>query len=241
MEKIKLGKTGLNVSRMSVGSDTMQKLSVKQGAELFVEAYEKGLNFWDTSDDYGSHPQVKDALKMVGRKNVIVTTKLFSRSAKQAEACLKRSLEELGTNYIDIILLHAVDSIEEFHARKGALDYLHKAKKEGLVKAVGLSTHNVEMAKHCANLDKIEVVLATINNTGYDVHDGAITEMKKALKKLYDLGKGIYAMKVLSRGNAKDIEKAMSYVKKLSFIHSLCIGVQNKKQLKEDIKIFETI
>ncbi len=240
MKKVKLGNTKLKVSRMSIGTDTMQNLSIKEGAELMVIGYKKGLTFWDTSDDYGSHPQLKVALDKVGRKNVVVTTKIMSRSYKQAQVSLAKCLKELGTKYVDIILLHAVDSVTEFHNRSGALKYLLEAKKKGLVKVVGLSTHNANMAKYCATQDKIEVILATINYRGNHVH-GGLNNMKKAMELNHKNGKGVYAMKVLGRGSIKDIERAIAYVKKLDYIDSLCIGVQNKEQLKEDIKIFESI
>ena len=113
-----------------------------------------------------------------------------------------------------------------------------KAKKQGLVKHVGLSTHNAKLAKHVQSIKEIEVILATINERGYEVHGGSVNDMKKALKKCHDNGKAVYAMKVFAAGRIKDFKKAIRYVKALDFIDVLCLGVKTVKELEQDASCF---
>ena len=106
--KVKLGSTGLEVSKLGIGPPT--NLSPEEGDRLLIGSYELGVNFWDTSDDYGSHPHIASALKYVPRKDVVISTKTYAKNGKEATESLKNSLKELETDYLDIFLLHFVQS-----------------------------------------------------------------------------------------------------------------------------------
>lgn len=104
-----LGNTGLKVSKL--GFETFDfgvplNISPKEGGRILMESYKLGVNFWDTSDDYGSHPHVASALKHVPRKEAVVSTKTSAKSGEEARKSLRGSLRELGIDYIDIFLLH---------------------------------------------------------------------------------------------------------------------------------------
>src|SRR3990170_6560861 len=111
---VNLGTSGLKVSKLGFGTFDFGipslNISSEEGGRILMEAYKLGVNFWDTSDDYGSHPHVASALKLVPRKEVVVCTKTSARSGEQALKSLRSSLKELGTDYIDVFLLHYVTS-----------------------------------------------------------------------------------------------------------------------------------
>lgn len=118
-DKVVLGATGIMVSRLAMGSGTngsggtsqQTRLGVPAFAKLLVQSYhEQGLNFWETADGYGSHPHLKEAIRQVGRDKVVVLTKSKATTARQMQADVERFLVELGTDHIDVVLLHAIEN-----------------------------------------------------------------------------------------------------------------------------------
>ena len=104
-DRVKLGSTGIEVSRMAMGTGTngigeasnqTRKLGIKGLRDLLHAAYDEGITFWDTADQYGSHPHVKEALKYVDRENVAILTKTNANTAEEAREALERFKTELS-------------------------------------------------------------------------------------------------------------------------------------------------
>src|SRR2546427_9470697 len=163
--RVRLGRTGLTVSTLCFGTGYMGG-SVASGARLLTRAYDLGITFWDASDDYGTHPHVAQALREVGRDGVVVATKTYASTAVGARRALTKALRELGVETVDIFLLHAVDSHGELEAKLPALEALTRAKAEGLVRAVGVSSHSREVLARLLKLPEVDVALVVVNQTG---------------------------------------------------------------------------
>jgi len=103
---------------------------------LLVYALENGVNFWDTAQSYGSHAHLRLALERVGREKVIVNTKIGSKTLEEGRAAIDKALEEMGTDYVDLMMLHGVQSVDEFEERRGCLEALLEAKAAGKVRHV---------------------------------------------------------------------------------------------------------
>ena len=125
MEIVKLGKTGLTVSRLGFGTGThgwagrsqQTDLGLDGLADLLRLAYESGVTLWDTADEYGSHGHVARALRAVPRSEVTIITKTTSRSGVQATRDIERFLRELNTDVLDVVLLHFVTQARDRCAR----------------------------------------------------------------------------------------------------------------------------
>lgn len=242
---IPLGRTGLLVSRLCFGTVPLERLSPQEGGRILVEAWEEGVNFWDTSDDYGTHPHVAAALQQVKREDIVVMTKTSAETVEEAERSLRRSLEELETDYIDILLLHYIKP-EWIANTKEILKFLHEAKGKGLLRAVGFSTHSVETTRRVANLAEAEVVLTVANKKGswllegkeHRVEDGHMSDMWAAIKEAYQAGKGVCLMKILSSGRI-DPTEAIDYVSRYPYFHSLAIGMKSLEEVKMNLSLVE--
>ena len=114
-DRIKLGPRKIELSRLAMGTGTSggggssnqtRKLGYQGVAELMRAAYDQGINFWDAADQYGSHTYLREALKTVPRDKVVILTKTNSTTADAVKADLDRYRKELGTDYIDMVLLH---------------------------------------------------------------------------------------------------------------------------------------
>src|SRR5271155_2019191 len=115
-DTITLGSTGIRTSRLAMGTGTVGSghhshqtaLGIQGLSDLLLNGYDHGLRFFDAADSYGSHPHVAEALKHVPRDKVTVLTKSWARDAAGMRADLDRFRRELGTDYLDICLMHCM-------------------------------------------------------------------------------------------------------------------------------------
>lgn len=213
-------------------------MSPTEGADLLLYAFEQDVYFWDTSDDYGTHEHVANALGRISRDQVVICSKTENRD-KPIESILK----ELKTGYLDILLVHGYDS-SETDAAKEVLRSWQQHKDSGKVRALGLSTHSATVAHLVGEWPEVEMLMLPINPTGYCLPDlnveGGIDQMMAAAERAFKLGKGIVAMKVMGCGTlAGDPETAISFAARLPYVHSLCIGMRGRAEIDQNVKILK--
>ena len=241
--RIVLGRTGLTVSKLVFGTIPLggtgwrkdPAVAPKEAGKILARAHELGVDWWDTAENYGTHPHVAEGLRLVDRSKVVISTKTPKKSYEDAKRRISQSLEELGTDYIDIYFLHFVNTMEEFKARSGALRALLEAKDEGLIRHVGLSTHRAEVARAMAGVPEIDVVLATVNKTGKNLSSPRDL-MIESLSKAYESGKGIGIMKVLAYGDVT-VREGLEFCKQVPH-HAIPLGMRTLDELEEDVSVF---
>src|SRR6202158_604827 len=170
-DTVTLGKTGIQTSRLAMGTGTVGSghhshqtaLGVKGLSDLLLNGYDHGLRFFDAADSYGSHPHVAEALKHVQRDKVTVLTKTFSRDPASARADIDRFRRELGTDYLDVCLMHCVTEADWTERYKGVMDVLSDAKQKGIIRTPGCSCHSIEALRAAAKSPWVEIDLARIN------------------------------------------------------------------------------
>ena len=149
MKKVKLGGTGLTVSEVGFGGIPIIPLPLEEGAEVVRHCYDLGITFFDTANVYGdSEKKVGKALCDV-RDKVVIATKTLRRDAETAEKHIRQSLQNLETDRIDIYQLHNVSNdatLAQVLAPDGAYRAAEKARKDGTVRFIGFSSHNVKFA-----------------------------------------------------------------------------------------------
>lgn len=245
MEYQFLGNTDIKVSKLCFGSLTISplqtNLSIKQGAYIIKEAFDKGVNFIDTAELYENYEYIKMAIKGQ-RENLIISTKCYAYSKEGAEKSLKKALKELNTDYIDIFSLHEQESDYTIKGHYEAIEFFLKAKEKGYIRALGISTHNISAVKASLKYDEIEVLHPIYNKIGLGIIDGTIDEMKKAIENAYKSGKGIYSMKPLGGGNLLGkAEDCIKFVLDNKHIQSIAIGMQSVEEVNFNIAIIEGI
>lgn len=242
MKKIKLGNSGIEVSEICFGAlpfGPLQKnLSVELCEDILSYALDNGVNFIDTAQLYKTYEPIKKALaKRTYRP--IIATKSKSATYEDMEYAIKEAIDGMGIEYIDIFHLHsAEDGPDVFDIKKGALDCLLDYKKKGIVKAVGISTHNVKTVEASAYRDEIDIVFPIINNAGRGILGGTKEDMAAAISKCHKNGKGIYLMKVLGGGTLlDDFDSSMEYARSLGE-YSIAIGMISREEVIYNIKYF---
>lgn len=243
MERFILGRTDIEVTRLCFGAlpiGPLQKnLSIPEGSKVIEYALNSGINFIDTAQGYKTYPYIKTALENTGIHPVIAT-KSTAIDYEEMEKAIFEALESMNIDYIDIFHLHAARANPDvFEVRRGALDCLLDYKKKGIIKAVGISTHSVEVVEAAAYRNEIDVVFPLINKIGRGVLEGTVAGMEKAIDDCRENGKGIYLMKVLGGGTMiDDFESSIEYALGLGKQYSIAIGMISKEEVEFNTKYF---
>ena len=243
LERRDLGSTGIVVSRMCLGTLTVGALQMglppEQGADIFQAAYEAGVNFFDSAQIYGSYPHLKAFLKRVPRESVVIAAKSYDYTYEGMRNSLMGALDELGTDYIDIYLMHEQETRQTLRGHSEGFRCLAEARQKGMIRAVGVSTHACEVAEAASEMDSIDVLHPMYNYRSLGLIDGTIDRMMAAVAKAHGAGKGIYAMKVLGGGlMIEELPKALSWAISDPNLDSIALGIANVRELETDLKLF---
>ena len=250
MQQVALGKSEIEVSRLCIGTGTVgwngssnqtRQLGNQGLIDLLCYAYDSGVRFWDTADQYGSHPHVREALRILPRDQVVVTTKTTSRTPEGVRSDVERFLRELGTDYADIVLLHCLTEHDWTTRYEDSMEALSKCREQGLVRAVGVSCHDFAAFKLAAVSPWVEVVLARINYDGVSM-DASPEEVIPVIDEMSARGKGIYGMKVYGAGKLlHDRRRALGYVLDLPSVDAVVLGMENKAEVDENVELVEEL
>lgn len=237
-DTVVLGQTGIKTSRLAMGTGTIgfahhsnqTALGVKGLSELLLNGYDQGLRFFDAADAYGSHPHVAEALKHVPRGKVTVLTKSWSRDPKSMRADIDRFRRELGTDYLDICLMHCLTESDWTERYKGVMDVLSEAKQKGIIRAHGCSCHSIDALRAAAKSTWVEVDLARINPIGSHM-DADPKTVVEVLREMRAAGKGIVGMKILGQGDLRARQsESLKYALSLGVLDAFTIGAESKAE-----------
>lgn len=243
-DTVTLGHTGIKTSRLAMGTGTVGSehhshqtaLGVKGLSDLLLNGYDHGLRFFDSADSYGSHPHVAEALKHVQRDKVTVLTKSWARDAAGMRADLDRFRRELGTDYLDICLMHCVTEADWTDKFRSAMDVLSEAKQKGIIRSHGCSCHSIEALRAAAKSPWVEVDLARINPVGSHM-DADPATVVAVLKEMKTAGKAVIGMKILGQGDLSNRQdEAIKYALSLGILDAFTIGAESKPQQEDLIR-----
>ncbi|MDR1572489.1 MAG: aldo/keto reductase [Clostridiales Family XIII bacterium] len=233
MKKSALGKTGIQVTPVGCGVLTVGRsqlgLPVGEGAGVVRRALERGINFLDTAQYYRTYPYIREALRGTGFEPVI-SSKCLGGSYGAMRDAVEEARAGMDRDAIDIFLLHELRHGGDWESRRGAWEYLMEAKAKGLVRAIGISTHHVDVAERAASELEMDVLFPLINREGLGIRRGAGAggrdEMAAAIKKAGEAGIGVFAMKALGGGNlVGGYIAALDYVRGLPGVVSVMVGL----------------
>jgi 1-deoxyxylulose-5-phosphate synthase len=234
-EVVTIGRTGIQTSLLAMGTGTsgsghhsnQTALGVEGLSRLLQSGYDNGLRFFDTADSYGSHAHVADALKHVDRTKVTVLTKSWARTAPEIRADLDRFRRELGTDYLDICLMHCVTEADWTTRFQSAMDALEEAKQKGIIRAHGCSCHSIEALRAAAKSPWVEVDLVRVNPIGSHMDSDPETVVS-VIREMRAAGKGIVGMKILGQGDMRHKQdEALRYALGLGVLDAFTIGAES--------------
>jgi aryl-alcohol dehydrogenase-like predicted oxidoreductase len=241
---VALGQTGIKTSRLACGTGTagsyhhsnQSALGIQGLADLLLQGYDHGLRFFDTADAYGTHPHVAAALKKLPREKITVMSKSWSRDAAGMRADIDRFRKELGTDYIDILMMHCLMDDDWTEKCRPAMDAISEAQEKGLVRAHGCSCHSIGALRAAAKSPWVQVMLSRVNPIGshMDADPATVIDTLWAGRAA---GKAIIGMKILGQGDMRSrADEALKYALSLRLLDAFTIGAENRNEQLDLIK-----
>jgi aryl-alcohol dehydrogenase-like predicted oxidoreductase/NAD-dependent dihydropyrimidine dehydrogenase PreA subunit len=236
-----LGISDIEVSSICFGTLTVSPLqrafSVNEAANLFCYAIDRGINFFDAAALYDTYAPLKEVLKY--KKDTVIATKDYCYDEKTAQESLDAALKSIGSDYVDIFLLHEQESMHTIRGHWGAVEYLIKRKQKGDIRAIGLSTHFIAAVRDSLKYPEIEIIHPIYNIRGLGIVDGPKNEMRAEIEKAADHGKGIYLMKALGGGHLiSNVENAFKEAMAVKGINSIAVGMKTREEIDYNVALF---
>jgi aryl-alcohol dehydrogenase-like predicted oxidoreductase len=241
-DRIQLGPRKLELSRMAMGTGTngsngssnqTRKLGYHGVAELFRAAFDQGINFWDSADQYGSHTYIREALKTVPREKVVILTKTNSTTAAAVKADIDRYRRELGVDQIDILLLHNQQAGDWNVRMKPCMDVISEARDRGIIRTHGTSCHTLAALKTAAAEPWVEVDLARLNPAGLHMDSDPQTVIG-VLRQMKAAGKGVVGMKILAQGDLRTkADEALQFAMAQECLDCITIGSESRAEMED--------
>ena len=225
---ITLGKTGLKVTKNSFGCLPIQRVSKEVAVALLSDAYNYGINYFDTARGYSdSEEKMGIAFEHV-RENIIISTKTMAKDAATFWKHLDESLANLRTDYIDILQFHNPSFVPRPNDESGLYDAMLQAKEQGKIRYIGITNHRIEVAK--------EAVLSGLYDTlQFPFNYLATDEEVKLVKLCKQQNVGFIAMKGLSGGLITNAKAACAYQNDFDNVVTIW-GIQRKNELEQFVE-----
>lgn len=241
-----LGKTGVQVPVLGFGTAPLGHIHlmdaplIHKSAHLLNHAIDRGITYLDTSPDYGSQPKVGEVMK-TRRDEVFLATKCNKRQRTDVLDELRQNLKELQTDHVDLIQIHAVNTMADLEAAlapDGALAALEEARRAGLTRFIGITGHSRPwvLAKALDRFD-FDTVLVAIGPVDRLVNAPEEIVLPMAREK----NAGVIAMKVMGHGELKRRDLAMRYALGLPGVSLAIVGMDEESEIDENIRLAENL
>lgn len=235
MEKIRLGKTDMMVTRIGFGGIPIQRCSEDEAVAVVKKCLDLGINFFDTAHGYTtSEERVGKAVK--GQRNdVYIATKSFARTPEEIKEQLDLSLKRLDTDYIDLCQFHGISDRERMgkilDPESGLFQVFEDAKKAGKIRHIGITSHQLDIAKELVQTGRFETMMFPFNFITCEPADELLP-----LCREHDVG--FIDMKPMADGMLENPVVAFKYL--FRFPDMVIIpGIEKPHEIEEIAKIFE--
>lgn len=254
---VSLGETGIQLSRLGQGTgvrggnrqSNQTRMGFQKLVALFRHAYDRGIRFFDLADLYGTHVYFREALKAMPREEVTVLTKIWwpydgpknetsdPDRAQNVRSTLERFRHEMATDYLDVVLLHCLQSADRLKQMQPYMDELSAAKAAGQVRAVGVSCHDFGAMKVAAQTPWVDVILARINPRQVKM-DGTPEEVTEVLRTAKRNKKAVIGMKIFGEGQLTgEKEDCIRFAQQLGLLDAMTIGFDAPEQIDEVLQL----
>ncbi len=248
---VPLGKTDLKFSRVCIGTGMhgggRQSNQTRKGPaafkQLLRDAYDRGIRTYDLADLYGTHTYVPPALKGIPRDQYQLITKIWwnhggipEAERPDADVVVARFLKELQTDHVDLLLLHCVTAPDWPEQLRPQMDILSKLKKEGKIRALGVSCHSLAALEAAAKEPWVESVHTRINPYGMSM-DGPPETVVPVLQKIHAAGKGVIGMKIIGEGRLRNDDarrdESVKFALNLGCVDILNVGFEKTEEIDD--------
>ncbi len=235
METMTLGRNGLQISRVGFGAIPIQRLGDEDAIAVIRRCLELGVTYLDTANAYStSEGRIGRALEG-WNGHVVLSTKTQSRTADGVAAHLAQSLQMMKVDSIDLYQFHNVstfDDLEKVLVTGGPYDVVQEALRDGRVKHVGITSHQIDVAKESVKTGRFETIMYPLN---FIVHEPG--EELLALAEQHAVG--FIAMKPFAGGMIDNAPLAIKYLLQYPNVAAIP-GIERLAEIEEIVRITES-
>ncbi len=252
IQKVQVGGCGLELCRVGIGSGTVgggkESNQTRLGDDVFNDllryAYDRGIRYFDTADDYGSHRHMAQALADKPRDSYQLVSK-FAPVGSQPGADLlspdlpiERFLAELAADVIDLLQIHCVADADWTDQHRAQMDAMAELKARGVIGAHGVSCHTLVSLETAADEPWVDVIHARINPVGTNM-DAEPAKVVPALRRAKANGKGVIGMKLFGQGEFSAAQRAESidWVIGLDCVDVLLVAFESTAEVDEFLAV----
>ena len=250
-----LGRTGEKVSMIGIGGGHWwrEPRTAEDIKNLFDRSLEAGINYIDMAPNYGDQVSEKRlGAAMKGKRDkVFLVNKTEEPTYEGTWQLLEQSLDNLQTDYIDVLHLHSIGNegrwknLDDAFSKKGAMGALREARKKGKIRYIGATAHHWPSRMHyIIDSGEIDVLMTAVNYIVQHTYDFE----HKIWARAKEENIGLVAMKVfggLIKGPGhykipeEDYKDALRYALSLDGIATAVLGVTHVKELEPALKVVE--
>lgn len=254
VDQVPLGKTGLKISRIGIGTGSrggriQRELGRAGFNRLIRHAYDSGITYIDTAENYQTHEWIRDAIKGIPREKLFIQTKMPG-TPENPKAALDRYRLELGVDYFDSVLAHVATTPDWDDERRRVLDTLEEAKEKQITRSKGVSCHGLPALKRATHVNWVDVHLVRLNPQGKHM-DGPVArgqpavngeqhaEVVSQIKAMRAQGRGIIGMKLIGNGDftqPEEREKSIRFAMQSGLLDAAVIGFASPAEIDEAIE-----
>jgi len=234
IDKIRLGRTEMMVSRLGFGGIPIQRISEDKAIAVVKRCLELGINFMDTASGYTTSEERIGKAIAGRRQDVILATKSMARTHEELESQVNLSLKRFNADYIDLYQFHNVsdlNTLDKILDRQGLITVLEKAKKAGKIRHIGITSHQLDTAKAAVKTGRFETIMFPFNFIASEPE-------KELLPLVREQDMGFIVMKPLSGGRLTDIKMAFRYLFQFPDIVPIP-GIEKTAQIEEIVRVLE--
>ena len=234
MEKIRLGKTDMMVTKLGYGSIPIQRLAEDEAIDVVKRVVELGITFIDTANAYTTSEERVGKAISGQRERLIVATKTQARTTEGIAEHLELSLKRLRTDYIDLYQFHNISdssTLEQILKPEGPMTLVEEEKKKGRIRHIGVSSHQIDTAIELVKSDRFETIMFPFNF----ISDEAANELIP-LAREHDVG--FIAMKSMAGGMIDNASIAFKFFSKFPDVLPIP-GIEKVTEIEEIIRILE--
>jgi len=226
MNKVRLGRTNIEVNKNGFGALPIQRVSLESAQLIMHKAFENGIDYFDTARAYSdSEVKIGCTFSSSERKSIYIATKTHAQDTKTFWIHLEESLKNMKTDYIDIHQFHNPAFVPKPGGEDGLYDAMLEAKRQGKIRFIGITNHRLPVAKEAVISGLYDILQYPFSYLA-DEQDAQIVRLCEE----YDVG--FVAMKGLSGGLISDSALAYAYLNEFKNVLPIW-GVQKESELDE--------
>lgn len=250
---VTLGKSNVKVTRLAFGTGThggrvQRELGQEEFTRLVRHAYDRGIRFFETAESYHGMPEMLAiALKGIPRDSYKLMTKYSTPASGDPAPKIDQFRKQLGTEYIDILLLHCLRPPTWTSDYQSLQDGFSEAKSRKIILAQGASVHGLPALRTFPGNQWLEIAMIRMNHNGTKMdtpemrdvpEQGNVDEVVAHTKKVHAQGMGVISMKLCGEGrftSAEDRDAAMKFAMKLGCVDAVTIGFKSTAEIDEAV------